>query len=77
MIVMTKHMFTVANGQSCIHKYCDVYYTPVESPVVCGNPEKPDMREIPEIPESVDELEGVGDGVALLVPDDVCICCGL
>ena len=33
------------------------------------------MREIPDIPESVDELEGVGDGVALLVPDDVCICC--
>jgi hypothetical protein len=33
------------------------------------------MREIPDIPESVDELEGVGEGVALLVPDDVCICC--
>ena len=53
-----------------------VFAIPVESPVVWGNPENPDMREIPEIPESVDEFEGVGEGVALLVPDEVCICCG-
>lgn len=69
---------SASNCSTLWSKTGTVYSTVVHvipGPVVCGNPEKPDIKEIPEIPESVDEFEGVGEGVALLVPEDVWICC--